>query len=88
MIYIYLNRVTLLVLKNNDTAQDKIQAIEEQLSGDTDDLIDQCREYLGLTGDNHITWMLKPYNNKRHVIFQLLKNLNIQSSTLILLIGN
>ena len=72
---------TLLAIKNNDTAHEKIQAIEEQLGGKTDDLIEQCREYLGLTGENHITWMQKPYNNKRHVIFQLLENLSILSST-------
>jgi TnpA family transposase len=79
--YVLLLYKTLLALKNNDTAQDKIQEIEEQLSGNTDALIEQCREYLGLTGENHITWMLKPYNNKRHVIFQLLENLSVLSST-------
>ncbi|MBY0544073.1 MAG: DUF4158 domain-containing protein [Gammaproteobacteria bacterium] len=72
---------TLLVLKNNDAAQDKIQAIEKHLNGKTDDIIEQCREYLGLTGENHIAWMLKPYNNKRHIIFQLLENLSIFSSS-------
>jgi hypothetical protein len=79
--YILLLYKTLLALKNNNTAQDKVQAIEEQLGGKTDVLIEQCREYLGLTSENHITWMLKPYNNKRHVIFQLLDNLSILSST-------
>ena len=79
--YVLLLYKTLLALKNNNTAQDKIQAIEEQLGGKTDELIEQCREYLGLTGENHITWMLKPYNNKRYVIFQLLDNLSILSST-------
>jgi len=72
---------TLLALKNNDTAQAKIREIEEQLNGKTDELIENCREYLGLTSENHISWMLKPYNNKRHVIFELLENLNVLSST-------
>lgn len=79
--YVLLLYKTLLALKNNDTAHDKVRAIEEQLGGKTDDLIEQCREYLGLTSENHITWMLKPYNNKRHVIFKLLENLNILSAT-------
>lgn len=79
--YVLLLYKTLLALKNNDTAHDKIQAIEEQLGGKTDDLIEQCREYLGLTSENHITWMLKPYNNKRHVIFKVLENLNVLSAT-------
>ena len=79
--YVLLLYKTLLALKNNNTAQDKVQAIEEQLGGKTDELIEQCRDYLGLTSENHIPWMLKPYNNKRYIIFQLLENLNILSST-------
>ncbi len=71
----------MLALKNNDASHDKIQAIEEHLNGKTDEIIEQCREYLGLTGENHIAWMLKPYNNKRHVIFQLLENLSVFSSS-------
>lgn len=79
--YILLLYKTLLALKNNHTAQDKIQAIEEQLGGETDAIIEQCRKYLGLTAESHITWMLKPYNNKRYVILQLLESLNILSAT-------
>jgi hypothetical protein len=72
---------TLLALKNNSSADDKVGAIEEVLGGKTDELIEQCREYLGLTGENHITWMKRPYKNKRYVIFQILDNLAIFSST-------
>ena len=72
---------TLLALKNNDTAYEKIHAIEEQLGGKIDELIEQCKEHLKLTGENHIAWMQKPYQNQRHVIFQLLNNLTILSST-------
>jgi TnpA family transposase len=79
--YVLLLYRTLLALKNNDNAHDKVLAIEEQLGGKTDDLIEQCREYLGLTSENHISWMLKPYSNKRHAIFKLLENLNIFSAT-------
>jgi Tn3 transposase DDE domain/Domain of unknown function (DUF4158) len=79
--YVLILYNTLLALRNNDTPQDKIRAIEEQLGGKTDYLIEQCREYLGLTAENHITWMLKPYQKKRHVIFKLIENLEILSST-------
>lgn len=79
--YILMFYKTLLTLKNDDTAYDKIRMIEEHLGGKIDDLIEQCREYLGLTGENHIKWMLKPYNDKRYIIFKLLENLNILSST-------
>lgn len=79
--FVFLLYNTLLALKNNGTDREKIQAIEKNLDGKTDDVIEQCREYLGLTGENHIAWMLKPYNNKRHVIFKLLENLSIFSSS-------
>jgi TnpA family transposase len=72
---------TLLALKNNDTAHEKVHAIEKQLGGKIDELIEQCREHLKLTGEKHIAWMQKPYNNKRYVIFQLLDNLTVLSST-------
>lgn len=49
--YVLLLYKTLLALKNNTTAQNKVQAIEEQLGGRTDELIEQCKEYLGLTGE-------------------------------------
>ena len=72
---------TLLAIKNNDTAHEKVRAIEEQLGGKIDELIDQCKEHLKLTDENHIVWMQKPYQNKRHVIFQLVDNLTVLSST-------
>lgn len=72
---------TLLVLKESTTCEDKIRAMEKYFGDKTDTLIEQCEDYFGLTGDNHITWMLKPYNNKRHLIFQLLDNLKISSSS-------
>jgi TnpA family transposase len=71
----------LLAYKNNEIPKDKIKDIEKVLDGKTDDLIMQCEDYLGLTGENHITWMVKPYNNKRHVLFLLLDNLRIFSSS-------
>ena len=49
---------TLLAIKNNKTANDKINAIEAELDGKTDELIEQCREYLGLTGENHVSIQL------------------------------
>lgn len=71
----------LLAVKNNSTAQDQAHAIYEALGGKTDQFIEDCREYLGLTGKNHLVWMKKPYSNKRHVIFKLLDNLSVFSST-------
>lgn len=72
---------TLLALKNNNTSDDKIRAIEKQLGGKIDELIEQCREHLKLTDENHIAWMQKPYRNKRHAIFLLMENITVLSST-------
>lgn len=71
----------LIACKNNETPSDKMKDIEAVLDGKTDSLILQCEDYLGLTGENHITWTLKPYANKRHVLFLLLDNLQVFSSS-------
>lgn len=71
----------LLIIKNDNTAQDKIDEIEIQLGGKISELIQACREHLGLTGDKHFGWMLTPYNNKRNLLFNLLEHLNVFSSS-------
>lgn len=72
---------TLLIIEKNNTAQEKIDKIENELGGRVPELITDCREHLGLTGDKHYGWMLAPYNNKRSLLFNLLENLNILSSS-------
>jgi len=72
---------TLLAMKNNKTAKDKVAAIDEELEGKCDELINECQNYLGLTATKHLAWIEKPYKNKRHVILQLLDQLTIFSST-------
>ncbi len=72
---------TLLALKGNDDSGEKVRSIESALGGKTDDLIEECREYLGLTGENYIKWIIKPYKNKRYVIYQILDNLTVLSSS-------
>jgi TnpA family transposase len=72
---------TLLIIEKNDTPQEKIDEIENELGGKVPELIADCREHLELTGDKHYGWMLKPYSNKRSLLFNLLENLNIFSSS-------
>lgn len=79
--FILLLYQTLLELKRNSNSDEKIQAIENNLGGKADEIIEECREYLGLTSESHIAWMLKPYNNKRHIIFELLENISVLSSS-------
>ena len=71
----------LLAVENNDTPEHKIEAIEEQLGGKTETLIEECRSYLGLTGNKHVGWMIKPYKNKRTLLFNLLENITVLSSS-------
>jgi TnpA family transposase len=72
---------TLLILEKNNTPKEKIDEIENQLGGKISELIEDCRKHLGLTGDKHFGWVLKPYNNKRGLLFNLLDNLNILSTS-------
>ena len=69
----------LLAIKGNKNEKDIVIAIESQFNQRIDDIdatIYQCKDYLGLTEEKHITWMLKPYRNKR-----LLEYLAVLSST-------
>lgn len=79
--YILLLYNMLLAVKNNTTDQKAIEAIKFQLGDNIDNLIEQCKEHLGLTEDKHINWMKKPYKNKRYIILNLIDSLNVCSST-------
>lgn len=72
---------TLLILEKSNTAKEKINEIETQFGGKIAQLIEACRKHLGLTGDKHFGWVLKPYNNKRNLLFNLLENLDIFSTS-------
>ena len=72
---------TLLIIEKNNTPKEKIDKIENQFGGKIPELIEDCRKHLGLTGDKHFSWMLKPYNNKRSLLFNLLENLSIFSAS-------
>ena len=55
--------------------------MEAELGTNADAITEECREYLGLTEESHLPWMLKPYNNKRSAIFTLLDHLSVLSAT-------
>jgi len=79
--FVFLLYNTLLALKNNHTSDEKVRSIENALDGKADELLEECQAYLGLTGENHIKWILRPYKNKRSVIYKILDNLRIESSS-------
>ncbi|MFN3233858.1 MAG: Tn3 family transposase [Gammaproteobacteria bacterium] len=72
---------TLLIINKNNTPKEKIDEIKSQFGSRISGLIEDCRKHLGLTGDKHFGWILKPYNNKRNLLFNLLENLSIFSTS-------
>ena len=70
-----------MILDKSNTPKEKIDEIENQFGGKICELIEECRKHQGLTGDKHFSWILKPYNNRRRLLFNLLENLDIFSTT-------
>lgn len=69
-------------LKSEAAPIDRIKAMENWITSLThgiDSTITQCEEYMAYAGDNYFPFMLKPYNNKRSIIFTLLSQLDIRS---------
>jgi TnpA family transposase len=71
----------LLTVDKQSSAQEKLEEIEKHLGGKTTEIIEACREHLGLIGDKHFSWMMKPYRDKRSTLLKLIENLSIHSST-------
>ncbi|MEM1244283.1 MAG: hypothetical protein AAGG80_05620, partial [Pseudomonadota bacterium] len=61
--------------------KEKIDKIEIQFGGKLSELMEACRKHLGLTGDKHFGWVLNPYRNKRRLLFNLLDNLSVFSTS-------
>jgi TnpA family transposase len=61
--------------------EEKIMAIENCIMQGPDKAIDQCEEYMAYSGNNYFPFMLKPYSNKRSLIFELINQLHICSSS-------
>lgn len=71
----------LLLLKQSTLPEEQIKDLKKRIKGQHAELIHRCEEHLGLTDKKHIRWMRKPYCNKRSVIFDLIEQLPIYSST-------
>lgn len=67
-------------LKSNTKAAKRIKAIENCITQGIDNAMAQCEQHMAYADDNYFPFMLKPYNNKRFVIFTLLEQLNIKSA--------
>ena len=71
----------LIGLKSTATPSERLLAIEDGVTQGTDKAIEQCEEYMIYANDNYFPFMLKPYSNKHSVIFELIEQLDIQSSS-------
>ncbi len=68
-------------MKDNKGYRNKVRAIEGCIKDSQDKILEQCVEHLAYANDNYFSFMLNPYKNKRHIIFQLLNNFTIYSTT-------
>lgn len=63
------------------TSSKKLQAIKNSLPENKEVVIEQCERYLAHSGNNYLPFMIKLYQNKRHVLFRLLEQINVQSAS-------
>ncbi len=71
----------LLASNNPGTPSERLAAIESSLPKDKNGIIYQCEKYLAYASDNYLPFMLKLYQNKRYVLFQLLEQISLQSAS-------
>lgn len=76
-----LHKILLVLKSDEETHIERISAIENCIVQGTDEAIEQCEQYMAYSGDNYYPFMLKLYSNKRYLIFQLLDQLDIKSSS-------
>jgi TnpA family transposase len=68
-------------IKSTGTPSERLMTIENSVTQGTDKAIIQCEEYMLYAGDNYLPFMLKPYSNKRSIIFELIEQLDIRPSS-------
>lgn len=71
----------LIGLKSTAPPSERLLAIENSVTQGTDKAIKECEGYMIYSSDNYFPFMLKPYSNKHSVIFELIEQLDIQSSS-------
>lgn len=60
---------------------ERLNAIEKNFPEDKEGSITQCEQYLAHSGNNYLPFMVKLYQNKRYVLFQLLEQLTLCSAS-------
>lgn len=63
------------------THSERFDAIEKNFPEDKEGTIIQCEQYLAHSGNNYLPFIVKLYQNKRYVLFQLLEQLKLRSAS-------
>ena len=71
----------LLASNHTGTTDEKLNALQKSLPNNKEEVILQCEQYLAHSGDNYLPFMLKYYQNKRYVLFQLLEQIKLNSAS-------
>lgn len=68
-------------VKGSETNDERLQALDNYITDRPEPIIEQCEKHLVFAGDNYYPFMLKPYKNKRHLLFKIIDYLSIQSAS-------
>ena len=55
--------------------------VENCINTGAENAIEQCETYMLYANDNYFPFMLKPYKNKRSVVFEILDHLDLRSAS-------
>src|SRR3546814_5218536 len=68
-------------MQDGESAKKRVENMERVLGDDPEQWIIQCDEHAAFAGNNYLPFMLKPYGDKRALLYQCLDVLELQSSS-------
>ena len=71
----------LIAINQEGDDSERLQAIEDVLPNNVDKLIDDCEAHMNYSNNNYLPFLVKPYQNKRNLLFECLDLLDLKSST-------
>ena len=74
-------REMLAAMQEGESAKKRVANMERVLGDDPEQWIIQCDEHAAFAGNNYLPFMLKPYGDKRALLYQCLDVLELQSSS-------
>jgi len=74
-------REVLAAMQEGESAKKRVANMERVLGDDPEQWIIQCDEHAAFAGNNYLPFMLKPYGDKRALLYQCLDVLELQSSS-------